>query len=253
MIGNGGPGQISTLTDIVNGSPDSSVNKFGFNNDVDTLLPEDIWSNGGLYPYATFSTAQTLEFLSSSANDAPAGTGAEEITIIGLDDSGAEASVVIATNGVSVVAIPGSWLAINRAFINNNKTGSLGINDGNINIRVSGGGTVVSQIPAARGQTQQCVYRVPVDGSKVFRVVNLISYTDAATGKTASMQLIKIGTDCQTTRVLSSGTLTEASRWQREYKKGGPKINALEWVAIRAFSVAQNDTAITADFDGVLE
>lgn len=228
------------------------VNKFGFNNDVDTVASEDIWSAGGLYPYDEFTTAQSLEFLSSSIEDAPGLTGTEEITIIGLDANKEEQTVTIATNGTNAVSLSGTWLAVNRAYINDNKTGSNGSNVGNINIRIAGAGAIVSQIPADRGQTQQCVYRVP-EGYQHLKIKNIIAYTDAAVGKTASMQLIQIGDDCVTTRILSSGTLTESSSWSRTYEAGGKKIPPGNWVAVRALSVAQNDTAITADFDGELE
>lgn len=229
-----------------------SVNKFGFNNDVDTAGSEDVFSVGGLYPYATFSTAQSLEFLSSSAEDgAGTETGALEITINGLDANGDDQTSVLSTNGTSVVSIPGTWTAVNRAFVNDGETGSAGWNVGNITIRVASAGATVSEIPAARGQTQQCVYRVPA--GKTYRVTHVIAYTDAASGKTASMQLITVGTDCQTTRVKSSGTLTENSKWDRKYDKGGVNVYAGEWVAMRVLSVSQNDTAITADMDGVLE
>ena len=227
----------------------STVNKFGFNNDVDTAAPEDIWSNGGLYPYATFLTPQSLEVLSSSAADIlTSGTGAWSINIMGLNANGAPQSFNRTLNGTGVVVIPGTWTAVNRAFILT--TGSGGVNAGNINIRVAGGGQVVSQIPIGRGQTQQCVYRVPT--GSVLRIKNIIAYTDASTGKTGSMQLIRIGIDCKTLRVLSSGTITEASSWKREYIKGGPEIESGAWVAVRALAVAQNDTAITADFDAEL-
>lgn len=231
-----------------------SVNKFGYNNDIDTATaPEDIWSVGGLYPYATFTTAQSLEFLSSSAEDgAGTETGTGEITINGLDANLNNQTVVVSTNGTSVVTIPGTWLAVNRAYINDGETGTAGTNVGTITIRVASAGDTVSEIPAARGQTQQAVYRVPNDGT-VFRVTKIEAYTDASTGKTASMQLVSIGTDCVTTRVKSSAPISEVLKWDRKYEKGGVKIQAGEWVAIRALSVTQNDTAVTADFDGVLE
>lgn len=61
----------------------------GNNPDVDTAsLPEDVWSGGGAYPWMTASTA--LEILSSSANDASAGTGARTVIINGLSDAYAE-------------------------------------------------------------------------------------------------------------------------------------------------------------------
>ena len=237
--------------DLSTNQSSHAVNKFGFNNDVDTAAPEDIWSAGGLYPYATFATAQELEVVSTStADDLTTGTGAWSITISGLNASLEAQTETVDLNGTGVVVIPGTWLAINRAFILE-PSGTGGVNAGNINIQVASAGATVAQIPLGRGQTQQCVVRVPL--GKTLRITNIIAYTDASASKTGSMQLIRVGTDCKTLRVLSSGTITEASRWERKYDKGGPTVEAGAWVAVRALAVAQNDTAITADFDGVLE
>lgn len=61
----------------------------GNNPDLDTAtLPEEIWTGGGQYPWMTGNTA--LEILSSSANDASAGTGARTVSISGLDINYAE-------------------------------------------------------------------------------------------------------------------------------------------------------------------
>ena len=239
------------LEALLNGQKDDAVNKFGYNNDVDTTGSEDMWSAGGLYPCSTFTTAQSLELLSSAtADEVTTGTGAWAVRINGLDENKEDKTIEVDLDGTTAVAIPGTWLAINRANILE-PSGTGGKNAGIISIRVAGGGTVVSEIPLGRGQTQQCVYRVP--SGKTLRVVNVIAYTDASTGKTGSMQLVRIGNDCKTLRVLSSGTITETSRWEREYKVGGPEIEAGAWVLVRALSVAQNDTSITADFDGLLE
>ena len=129
---------------------DTAVNKFGFNNDVDTAAPEDIWSVGGLYPYATFATAQTLELLSSSVADIiTTGTGAWSINIMGLDADLVRQSFDIDLDGTGVVVIPGTWLAVNRAFINE-PSGTGGVNAGNITIRVASAGATVSEIPLGR-------------------------------------------------------------------------------------------------------
>lgn len=65
------------------------VTALGNNPDVDSgTVPEDIWAGGGAYPWMTGATA--LEIVSSSANDAAAGTGARTVTINGLDINYAE-------------------------------------------------------------------------------------------------------------------------------------------------------------------
>jgi len=230
----------------------SAVNKFGYNADIDTAAAEHIWSVGGLYPFSTFATAQSLEVLSISAEDgAGTETGAGEISINGLDANLVVQNATITMNGTTVVAIPGTWLAVNRAFINDGSTGSTGSNVGNINIRVASAGAIVSQMPATKGQTQQAIYRVP-SGNIRFRVTKLEAYMSAITTKTATIEFTSVGYDCVTTRVLSSAPISNSIRFNREYHVGGATFASGSWAAFRA-TTAQNDTYITAEFDGVLE
>lgn len=62
-----------------------SVHVYGRNTDVDAA--EDIWNGGGNYTGFP-ATADTVEVLSSSANDAAAGTGARTVRLYYLDASG---------------------------------------------------------------------------------------------------------------------------------------------------------------------
>jgi hypothetical protein len=60
----------------------SVVHKFGANFDIDNgSEPETVWTGGGLYPWSSLATAQTLYVLSESSED----TGTLEIQ--GLDEN----------------------------------------------------------------------------------------------------------------------------------------------------------------------
>lgn len=134
------------------------VTALGNNPDVDlATLPEDIWSGGGLYPWMTASTA--LEIVSTSANDAAAGTGARTVLIQGLDINYLEVSQTITLNGTTPVAIPTALFRINSALIMSAGTGK--VNAGDINIRDVVGGTIRAIIPLGYGLTRQSIYTVP--------------------------------------------------------------------------------------------
>lgn len=94
-----------------------SILKFGYNFDIDNAL-ETIWASGGLYTYLT--SASTLYVSSSSANDTAAGTGAQNVTISGLDADYNEVSITVDLNGQTAVqlGLVNNWIRVNRGFVN---------------------------------------------------------------------------------------------------------------------------------------
>lgn len=131
--------------------------KFGRNPDIDGAIEETIWEGGGIYPFQ--STAQSLEVLSSDADDNSTGTGARTITLIGLDSNYAELTQVITLNGNNAVAITGTWLRVHRCSVTT--AGTSGVNEGTITIRIAGGGTTLLIIGPSNGQTLMAVYTIP--------------------------------------------------------------------------------------------
>jgi len=137
----------------------SIVNKFGSNEDIDTGdIPEAIWTTGGLYNYPT--SGVQLEIVSTDANDAD-GTqsGARTVTIQGLSTSWESQEKTVSMNGLSAVAVDGTWRRVFRAWVAT--AGSSDFNEGTITIRDAGGGTTRAAIEAERGQTKMAVYTVP--------------------------------------------------------------------------------------------
>lgn len=147
----------------------SFVHKFGRNESVGTsLVPV---AEGGIYPTPQTSSTVTLEVISTSANDTAAGTGAREITLEYLDNTGAVQTGTIATNGTSASTetISGVW-RLPRFYVS--ASGSYaGVStpsqEGTITIRVSGGGAtwgVLGLVDTAFGAGQSLVacYTVPL-------------------------------------------------------------------------------------------
>lgn len=144
------------------GSRYRTVYKFGHNEDAGTS-PEDVWENGGTYPWQT--AAQTLEAISTSANDAAAGTGIRTVRVFGLDANFNEIDETITMNGTNAsAATTQSFLRVFRAY--GVTCGSGGEGAGTITIRVSGGGSAQAVLEYQgsvlhMGQTQMAIYTVP--------------------------------------------------------------------------------------------
>jgi hypothetical protein len=141
----------------------SSLYKFGYNPDINGT-EETIWSQGGdvVWPAAAF----TAFISSSSTADTNAGTGAQTVTVEGLDENYVAQSVTVNMNGQTQVQIgdASGWIRINRAFVAT--AGSGGTAAGTVYIAATGvssgvpTGTVYASITDGN-QTQMAVYTVP--------------------------------------------------------------------------------------------
>ena len=129
-------------------------NKFGYNNDID-IGTETVWAYGGTF--TRIDTASTFTVVSSSANDVlTSGTGAWNVIIYYIDSNRLAQTVVVPLNGLTPVVTAISGLGINRVAIYN--SGSSDVNEGNITVTATTGGSVQAYIPAGEGTTQQCIF-----------------------------------------------------------------------------------------------
>lgn len=142
----------------------SIVHKFGRNDSVTTsITPVSIGGN-----YRTPTTATALEVVSSNVNDTAAGTGGQEITVVGLDSSWNEVTQTVELNGTTAVALPTNLTRLYRAYISRSGTyanQTAGSHAGTITIRESGAGQEWAEIEITgtfgKGQTQIGAYTVP--------------------------------------------------------------------------------------------
>lgn len=161
--------------------------KFGRNPDIDQT-EETIWEGGGTYTYD--STAQSLEILSSSADDTSAGTGARTVTLIGQDGSNVEQTVTITMNGTSAVAISGTWLRVYRCSVTT--AGSGNVNAGTLTVRIAGGGATRLVVGAGNGQTLMAVYTIPA--GKTGYMLRYYASLNTATPATAASMDVRLFT-----------------------------------------------------------
>lgn len=134
----------------------SSIHIQGRNADVDAGT-EDLISAGGTYAFPT--QARVHDLVSGSADDDEGGTGAEKVTVEGLDADGEFQSEEVTLDGTNGVATTNSYTAIHRMYVS--QVGSGGVNAGNITATADTDATVTRRIAAGEGQDTDGVYRVP--------------------------------------------------------------------------------------------
>jgi len=104
------------------------------------------------------TAASTLTIVSSSTDDdgAPAGIGANNIIIYGVDANRKAQTEVVVLNGTTSVVTATTWLGINRVAVY--IAGTSLNNVGNITVTATTGGTVQAYMPAGEGTTQQAIF-----------------------------------------------------------------------------------------------
>ena len=140
----------------------SIIHKFGHTIVSATMQPI-------CYPgeYPTPTTAQELEFVSTSNDDGVGGSGAREIVVTGIDASWNEVTQTVVTNGTAAVILDTDLIRLTRWYVAPNGTyaaAGAGSHVGTLTIRVSGGGATWSQIPVAplpMGQSLIGCYTIP--------------------------------------------------------------------------------------------
>lgn len=137
-------------------------NKFGYNTDVDSGAPEIIAAQGG--SIAIMTTGDTLDVVSTSANDTLAGTGARVILITGIDQDANVVEETVVMNGTSTVTTTNQFLGVNRAVVVSSGTDQS--NDGNITLTDTGGTVgIQGYLPSGTSVTEQCIFHTPIGHS----------------------------------------------------------------------------------------
>lgn len=158
-----------------------AVSKFGAHFDLDTAelptsLTTAVLASGGVYPYP--SVAGALEVVSSDAADAAAGTGMRTVLIMGLDAEWLLKSEIVTLNGITPVALPGTWIRTHRMY--GITAGSGKVNVGTVTVRPSGGGVTLLDIPPDFGQSVHGIFTVPADRRGFFKTWKCVHLPKAA-------------------------------------------------------------------------
>lgn len=135
---------------------------FGFalgRNDNVNNTRVDLW-NGPTGTYVFPATAQQMHVVSSSANDAAAGTGIRTVVIDYLDANYNQKQEVITLNGTT----PVNTVATNILRINGfhaASVGSGGYAAGNISLTNTGGTVTYGYIQASYNSSRQAIFTIP--------------------------------------------------------------------------------------------
>lgn len=130
---------------------------YGINSDIDTgTLPEDIWSNGGVFvPPTTYRIHDVKS--SDNTQDKAAGTGALTVKIYGVTANGLE-SETVTLNGTTNVPTVNAYSDIYIFYIST--AGSGGTNVGTISATAQTDGTTTAIIPIGGYNTNRKAIRL---------------------------------------------------------------------------------------------
>lgn len=134
--------------------------KLGYNDDVGST-EEDIWTQGGTYPWIA-AGGIALEVVSSSTNDTLAGTGVQKVRVSYLDTDYSAQTQVIDMNGQTAVALTDTTiLRVNS--LRATQVGTGGVAAGTITCRLVGApATVYRAIVAGYTRGRGATYTVPL-------------------------------------------------------------------------------------------
>lgn len=228
--------------------------KFGRNPDVDTgSTPEDLWEGGGEYTGQPDGfTPETVNVVSSSANDAAAGTGARTIRISGLksDTSTAYETEDITMNGATPVTSISTWWRVNRAYVLT--AGSSGWNEGTITINsTTTTANVFSEMPIGYAQTEIAAFTCPTGCNIWLKALHLgLTRSSGAAGSaTVTLRARRPGSAWRAIRTFEVST---SSPVDLLYHFGGDMLPAGTDIKFRIESVSDNNSIFDGSFEYAL-
>lgn len=125
--------------------------------------------NGTFQPFPL--TAVSLEIVSTSTDDTILGSGAQKVVVNGLDASRNPQTEIIEMDGTTPVAIPGTWLRVNKTILPDDGSDAFSNNLGTITTQVSGGGDFMSQIEPLTGQSFTPAFSTnSSQGTRIYRI-----------------------------------------------------------------------------------
>ena len=148
---------------------------------------ETVWLPGATY--ARLSSATALEVVSSTANDAAAGTGARTVVVESVLASGAVSTETVTLNGTTAVALVATTtIAVNRFYVATVGSGASAA--GTIDCRTVSGSTIKSQIITTadilgRNLATDFIYTIPTGYTGVLKTVEF-----SATGVTGDLTCV---------------------------------------------------------------
>ena len=229
----------------------STWNKFGYNPDIDSAAEEIIAAFGGTFTIMT--SDDTLDVVSSDANDTSAGTGARTILITGIDENYNSQIEIVTMNGTSSVTTTNNWYGVNRVVVLSSGSNDANVGDITITDTTGSFGTQAA-VPAEGSVTQQCIFHTPINH-------NFLNDFIAVNARKASGG----GTPDVLVRLWSYSRVTDTNYevWRKrmdisnqnnlEYMPSQPTVFGGREVLYMTAETDTNNTEVTATFSGILE
>lgn len=225
------------------------IHKFGKNSLIATgTVPESIWNGGGLYTGFSDNAERVRVAAGGNLADTLVGSGAQKITIFGLDGSGNVISEVIETNGVNVSA----WttLTFKRMWIaRTTQAGAVRSNEGQVTIEQETSGDIMAVMPIGTNRTHIACWTVP--SGNTFYMHNF--YVTSIGGANVRGHYDIFITN-------GGNSIFESRQPIVAVEGGGEYVRELDWLAIpensdidiRCTESTGNNVVATAGFHGVL-
>lgn len=252
-------GENEFYLDIVSGhkSRYSTVAKFGRNDEVGTsFVPIAM---GGVYRTPQVGSATALRVKAGNVSDTSDGSGAREITIIGIDENGDQVSEALATAGTSASSNSvNNYIRIYRAFVSASgtyATATTGSHAADLVIENAAGTEdwlTIDSTGFPHGQSEVGAYTVP-NGYKAF-IKNIHLEVDSA--KAADILLFR------RTGALDTSAPYNTMRAVQTYTAVSGSVNIPRDIPIGPFvagedvgfmgKVTAGTAAVAVDFDIIL-
>lgn len=232
----------------------SIVNKVWFNPDIDSAtVPEDIRELWGLYTWFPLTSGETITVVSSSVNDAAAGTWARTMRITWLDTNYVLQTEDFTLNGTTPVTGAKTFTRVHTAIVLTSGSSNTAFNDGIISVyHTTTTANVFLSMRVGTNQTNCSAYTVPAWYTAYVRNISVkvsIGSTNVAAADYSiwTQSALKI-----TSPRLRRPNSTYYWDGAPDAIYGGIVFTEKSDLILRVTSVANNNTVVTGWYDLLL-
>lgn len=230
------------------------TNKFGYLPDVDiATVPEDIWEVGGAYTGFPSTVGETITVVSTSANDAAAGTGARTIRIMGLDANYEEQSETFTLNGTNPVTGALIFTRVHTASVQTSGSSNTAFNAGTITAyHTTTTANVFVSMRVGANQTNSSGYTIPAGFTGYLRRIHLALNAASAATSTCDVAVWTQSALKTTSPRLRRPNTCYFGSDSEDNIYGGISFTEKTDLILRVTACAVNNTGISGGYDLIL-
>ena len=230
-----------------------TVNKFGYNDDLDIGSEEVIASFGGVFNPATdvMTTAQTFTITYDNAVDGLGRTGALSLLISYLDSNYEYKSAIHTLSNTGSESTSFTGLGINRAVVLSN--GGAGWNTSNIIFKATTDLTTQAMIPEFAGVTEQLIYHTGIGRTFLldWLELNALKISGGGGDPEITFRLYSWSRVTQTRYTVFRHRMDTMISNTKEFTPSQPLILGGREVVYLTASTNKDNTSIDARFSGI--